>query len=56
MISKAARWRSSIRQTLTVFRRFQAALLTLAKEWRDPDLAQPTAPATISLAAVTSTV
>jgi pimeloyl-ACP methyl ester carboxylesterase len=30
--------------TLAMFRRFQAALLTLAKEWRDPDLA-PHAPA-----------
>jgi pimeloyl-ACP methyl ester carboxylesterase len=37
--------------TLAVFRRFQAALLTLAKEWRDPDFAAPTSPAPIENAA-----
>jgi hypothetical protein len=31
--------------TLAMFRRFQAALLTLAKEWRDPDFAQRETPA-----------
>jgi Protein of unknown function (DUF3141) len=31
--------------TLAMFRRFQAALLTLAKEWRDPALAERAAPA-----------
>ena len=31
--------------TLAMFRRFQAALLTLAKEWRDPALAHHAAPA-----------
>jgi pimeloyl-ACP methyl ester carboxylesterase len=34
--------------TLAMFRRFQAALLTLAKEWRDPDLARPAAPTPIA--------
>jgi pimeloyl-ACP methyl ester carboxylesterase len=41
--------------TLAMFRRFQAALLTLAKEWRDPDLAQPAAQAPIA-SAVAGTV
>ena len=31
--------------TLAMFRRFQAALLTLAKEWRDPDLTPHATPA-----------
>jgi hypothetical protein len=37
-------------QTLAMFRRFQAALLTLAKEWRDPDLGQHEAPLPIESA------
>jgi tellurite resistance protein len=36
--------------TLAMFRRFQAALLTLAKEWRDPDLGQHEAPLPIESA------
>jgi hypothetical protein len=31
--------------TLAMFRRFQGAVLTLAKEWRDPDFAQRETPA-----------
>ncbi len=27
--------------TIAMFKRFQAALLTMAREWRDPDTAQP---------------
>jgi hypothetical protein len=38
-----------------MFRRFQAALLTLAKEWHDPDIAQPMVLAPIE-AAVAGTV
>jgi hypothetical protein len=30
-----------------MFRRFQATLLTLAKEWRDPDLAQQQPPVSL---------
>jgi hypothetical protein len=41
--------------TLAMFRRFQAALLTLAKEWRDPDLAQHDAPTLIE-STITGTV
>lgn len=37
--------------TLAMFRRFQAALLTLAKEWRDPDLMHHATPASIEKAA-----
>jgi pimeloyl-ACP methyl ester carboxylesterase len=36
--------------TLAMFRRFQAALLTLAKEWHDPDLGQPMISAPIEAA------
>ena len=36
--------------TLAMFRRFQAALLTLAKEWRDLDLGQHEAPLPIESA------